>query len=69
MQARRQVEAVHFHPGIKPGQMKRQPDDIHNHELQRGLDRETGRIEGKAAEQRGIHRIGLGVDELQCQAG
>ena len=47
--------------------MKRNPDQVDDDKLQRGLDRETLRI--GVAEQRGVHRIGLWVDELQRNTG
>ena len=49
--------------------MKRHPDQVDDDKFQRCLDGKTLRIEGKAVEQRGVHRIGLGVDELQRDPG
>ena len=60
----RQIQLADLHPCIQPQQMNRDPHGVIDQQLQSDLNGKIIRVKSKTAEQHGVHRIGLGIDQL-----
>ena len=65
---RGQIEAAQCHAEPEPGQMDGQPEQVDDREFRQRFGHQAARPERESREQRGVHHIGLRVDELQGHA-
>ncbi len=68
MSSGREVETLDRHPSGKPYDVDRNPDGVHDRELDHCFDGKTFGPERKTAEECGVDRVGFWVDRLQQNA-